>query len=164
MKKKIFGLIFICLFLLTGSSVAVNIESIRFNDNTPPNPPIIVGPINGRIRQSYIYNITVTDPDEDNKLLKLEVDFGDGIVQEDCGCDTPWENGEIIQMEHLWKKQGTYKVTGRVADEHNEWSQWSEPITVTMPKNKISLNALINKFLVSFSNSVELLNLLIANI
>jgi hypothetical protein len=164
MKKKIFGLIFICLFLFTGSSVAVNIARIKFNDNTPPNPPIIFGPINGKIRQRHLYNITVTDPDEDDKLLKLEVDFGDGIVQEDCGCNTPWENGEIIQMEHIWKKQGTYKVTGRVADEHNEWSQWSEPIIVTMQKNKISLNAIINKLLVGFSSSVKFLNLLIANI
>lgn len=164
MKKKIFGLIFICLFLSTTSSVAVNIGSIKFNDNTPPNPPVIVGPMNGKIRQSYLYNITVTDPDEDNKLLKLEVDFGDGIVQEDCGCNTPWENGEIIQMEHIWKKQGTYKVSGRVADEHNEWSQWSEPITIIMPKNKISLNAVINESLVSFSNSIKFLNLIIANI
>ena len=130
MKKKIFGLIFICLFLFTDLSVALNIASIKFNDNTPPNPPVIVGPVNGKIRQSYLYNITVTDPDEDNKLLKLEVDFGDGIVQEDCGCDKPWENGEIIQMEHKWKKQGNFKVTGRIADEHNQWSKWSEPITV----------------------------------
>jgi len=164
MKKKTFGLISIFLLLFTGSSVAVNIEIIGFNDNTPPNPPIISGPINGRIRQSYTYNITVTDPDEDNKLLKLEVNFGDGIVQEDCGCNIPWENGEIIQMEHIWKKQGTYKINGRVADEHNEWSQWSEPITITMPKNQISLNDIINKLLLSFPNSIKLLNLLIANI
>jgi hypothetical protein len=146
MRKKVIFLISLgLLFSLIGSASGLNIT--LFDDNTPPNPPVIVGPTNGKIKEHYLYNITITDPDEDNKLLKLEVDFGDGIVQEDCGCDTPWENGEVIQMEHVWKKEGNYEVTGRVADENNEWSQWSEPIIVTMPKNKLTFKNLLLKII-----------------
>jgi hypothetical protein len=151
MKKKLIFLITIgVLFSYIGSTSGVNIT--LFDDNTPPNPPEIVGPTNGKIRESHLYTITLTDPDEDNKLLKLEVDFSDGIVQEDCGCDIPWENGEVIQMEHTWKKEGTYEVTGRVADEHNEWSEWSEPITVIMPKNKLTSKNLLLKIIDLFPN------------
>ena len=149
-KKVIFLMSLGVLFSLIGSTSGVNIT--LFDDNAPPNPPVIVGPTNGKIGEHQLYSITVTDPDEDNKLLKLEVDFGDGIVQEDCGCYTPWENGEVIQMEHVWKRGGTYEVTGRVANEYNEWSQWSEPITVTMPKNKLTFKNLIIKIIDLFPN------------
>jgi hypothetical protein len=96
--------------------------------------------------------------------LKLEIDFGDGIVEEDCGCNIPWESGEVIQMEHIWKKEGTYEVKGRVADEYYEWSEWSEPIIVTMPKNKPAFKNLLLKIIGSFPNMAKLTFFKIANI
>ena len=125
--------------ILTSMAIFTSANKINIginNLNNPPNPPEIEGPTNGKIRENYIYFITVTDPDEDDKLLKLEVDFGDGIISEDCGCDVAWDNGEVIEMGHVWKKQGFFQVSARVTDIHNIWSEWSEPISVTMPKNK----------------------------
>jgi hypothetical protein len=128
------------LIFLTGIFVLVSANKINIettNYNNPPNPPVIEGPTEGKIKETQVYYITVTDPDEDDKLLKLEVDFGDGIISEDCGCNIPWENGEIIEMEHIWKNQGNYQVKARVADASNVWSEWSEPLSVIMPKNRI---------------------------
>ncbi len=134
---KIFYLLITTSCFFITSTYALKIEMI--NDNTPPNPPLIEGPTNGIIKEIYTYNITLTDPDEDDFLLRLEIDFGDGVLQEDCGCATPWENGIIIKIEHSWKKQGNYEIKARVSDVHNSWSEWSEPIPVTMPRDRLIL-------------------------
>ena len=118
------------------------------NDNSPPNPPDITGPLSGKIEETYIYYFTVTDPDEDDFLLELEVDFGDGLIVERCGCDIPWNNGETVEIEHKWKTSGNYEITARVMDVYGEWSEWSEPLSVTMPRNKaIQFNSFFQEFL-----------------
>ena len=35
-------------------------------------------------------------------------------------------------------------------DVHGEWSEWSEPISISMPKNKIE--NVLNQFLIKFFN------------
>jgi thiol-disulfide isomerase/thioredoxin len=123
--------------------VKKNVDRVLINnDNTPPNPPEIHGPTSGVIRESYTYNVTVTDPDEEDGLLRLEMDFGDGTITEDCGCDKAWENGETLEIPHIWRRSGTYEITARVMDVHGEWSNWSDPLTVSMPKTKILINLL----------------------
>jgi hypothetical protein len=108
--------------------------------NNPPNPPEIEGPVYGKIGVLYTYNVTITDPDEEDGLLKLEIDFGDGVLEESCGCDRIWENGEVLQVSHKWKRPGTYNITGRVMDVHGAWSEWSEPLIVIMPKEKRAMD------------------------
>ena len=129
---------------------SISLSALTNDDNNPPNPPIITGPLSGRIKETYVYNITVTDPDEDDYLLELEIDFGDGIIVERCGCDTPWENGETIEIEHRWEKSDTYEITGRVMDVYGEWSNWSDPLVVSMPKNKPYINTPFLQFLENF--------------
>jgi hypothetical protein len=111
--------------------------------NNPPNPPVITGPVTGKIDVEYVYNVTVTDPDEDDGLLRLEVDFGDKTIEESCGCNRVWENGETVQISHKWKKVGIYNITGRVMDVHGVWSEWSDPLVVSMPKNMRSIISLV---------------------
>ena len=129
------------------------------NDNNPPNPPDITGPLSGKIKETYVYYITVTDPDEDDYLLQLEVDFGDGVVFETCGCDIPWNNGETIEVEHRWKKSGNYEIKARVMDVLGLWSNWSEPISVSMPKNKsLKIYNLLQIFQECYPNLFNILN------
>jgi hypothetical protein len=75
---------------------------------------------------------TLTDPDEDN-LIRLEVDFGDEVLFETCGCDKIWYNGITVEITHKWVEKGTFNITARVQDEKGLWSEWSEPIYVIMP-------------------------------
>jgi len=116
----------------------VNYSNNFLLNNNPPNPPIITGSISGKVRVSYIYYITVSDPDENDGLWELEVDFGDEIIVEKCdsGACTPWKNGETIEIKYMWKKAGNYNVTARVMDVYGEWSEWSDPLIVSMLKNK----------------------------
>lgn len=134
--KKILVFFTCMLMILTSISILTSANKINIgtnNYNNPPNPPEVTGPINGKIDQNYIYYITVTDPDED-LLLRIEIDFGDGITEVCGGCTTrPWQSGEIVTVDHQWSKTGTFAVSARVQDEHGAWSDWSEPLSVTMP-------------------------------
>jgi hypothetical protein len=134
--KKILILSICTLFFLTSINFAVNanIISINSNENTPPNSPVINGPLSGKIKEAYTYDVTVSDPDEDDHLILIEINFSDGKTA--CGgCDGrgPWHSGDVVEFEHSWKREGTYGITGRVKDEHGEWSEWSDPLPVTMP-------------------------------
>ena len=86
-------------------------------------------------RQGYYF--TVTDPDEDDFLLELEVDFGDGLIVERCGCDIPWDNGETVEVEHKWKKSGDYFIKAKVKDYGGFWSDWGT-LEITVVKQKDS--------------------------
>ena len=113
-------------------------------ENNPPNPPLIEGPLSGKIGKTYVYNITLTDPDEDDQMFFLEIDFGEGIEQEDCGCGKSWQNGTVLKVSHQWKNVGDYEITARIQDAHGEWSEWSESLPIVMPKNKAINKPLFN--------------------
>ncbi|MEA2053621.1 MAG: hypothetical protein U9O96_00660 [Candidatus Thermoplasmatota archaeon] len=123
------------VFLLTSSFTGLlATDAIQNGDNNPPNPPEITGPTSGIIKETYKYNITLTDPDPDDLMFDLEIDFGDGIEYVDCGCGKSWRNGTVVEVYHSWKKVGNYGITARIRDASGEWSEWSESLAVSMPK------------------------------
>ena len=104
--------------------------------NNPPNPPLIEGPTTGETRTIYLFNITVTDPDED-PLVLLEVDFGDGSdVLQECGCSGAWPSGTVLGVAHQWKKRGTFVLQARVQDGHGLWSDWGT-LDLSLPKTTL---------------------------
>ena len=71
--------------------------------------------------------------------IQYDVHFGDEIIIEkscESGECVPWENGETVEIKHMWKTTGTYKLTARVMDVYGALSEWSEPLSITMPRNK----------------------------
>ncbi len=133
--KKILILSLCTLFFLTSITFAVNANiSINSNENNPPNPPVINGPSSGKIKIAYTYNVTVSDPDEDDHIIRIKINFSDGTTA--CGgCDGrgPWSSGDVVEFTHSWYRTGTYEITGSIQDEHGIWSEWSNPLPITMP-------------------------------
>lgn len=135
MKNKLV-LFFVCAMLLFSSiTILANANPMKISDdNHPPNPPEIVGPASGKIDTLYTYSITLSDPDEYDGLLRLEVTFEEGIITILPGCcGKVWENPTTFNYTYKWKNSGNYNITGRVMDTYGNWSEWSNPLPITMP-------------------------------
>jgi hypothetical protein len=134
MKNKL-ALLFICAMLLFSSiTILANANPMKISDDNNPNPPEIIGPASGKINTLYTYNITMSDPDVYAGLLRLDIDFGDGIITILPGCcGKVWENPTTINVTHKWENTGHYNITGRVMDTNGNWSKWSDPLRITMP-------------------------------
>jgi len=124
-KKRIYCVMFLLVINLFCGSFAY---AGNLGTNNPPNPPEITGPKSGIIGEEYIFNIILTDPDENDIMKNLEVDFGDEIIYENCGCGQSWRNGTTLEILHKWEESGMYQISARVQDVDLTWSNWSEPI------------------------------------
>lgn len=112
--------------------------------NNPPNQPSKPdGPTSGKVGTSYSYSTSTTDPDGDNIRYGWDWD-GDEIVDE---WTSFYESGETITTLHTWTKKGTYNVRVKAQDEDGLESEWSDPLPVTMPKNKELATSLLLRFL-----------------
>ena len=130
MKQKIIMIIISMIFIFSISSTGIYADFL----NSPPNPPLIEGPISGQTGVTYSYYFTLTDPDYDDLMFNLEVDFGNNVIAEDCGCDKSWTNGTIVEIPYQWSQSSDYEIRARVQGEYGDWSEWSEPYIVTMPR------------------------------
>ena len=141
--QKIVGILIVML-LISIAVPSLGMENVQINDkvlvnvNSPPNPPIIEGPSSGKIRQSYEYSFTLTDPDIDDFLTTLEINFGEvenEVLAFHC-ADLPWYNGTIINVDHTWREAGEFEIIARSSDSFGEWSEWSDSFMVSLPRFK----------------------------
>lgn len=133
-------------------------QQILSMDNNPPNPPEITGPTSGKIKEEQKYTFVLTDPNQD-LLFNLEIKWGDGTESLDCGCGKSWENGTEVTVYHQWKDEGTYNITARIQDSNGLWSEWSNPLMVTMPISHQPTQQQTNEYIdISAQEAWELMN------
>ena len=108
------------------------------NNQPPEKPDNPIGPISGRIKTEYVYETNTIDPDNDYNQIYYKWDFGDGTQSYWILNKEPYF-GKIL---HTWKKTGNYDVRVKARDIYGCESEWSDPLTVAMPKNK-AINPLI---------------------
>jgi outer membrane protein assembly factor BamB len=124
--------------------------------NTPPNAPTINGPTNGKVGVTYTYWAVTTDPENDK--LSYFFDWDDGTTS---GWTTPYvPSGTNVSASHKWK-QGTFNIKVKAKDESGYESDWSDALSITIPRNKVLYNSLFLRFLERFPLLERLLNLLI---
>jgi hypothetical protein len=125
--------------------------------NEPPNTPDRpTGRATGKPGVSYLYSSRSTDPEE--QALFYQWDWGDGNVSEWIG---PVASGLTTTITHSWSEQGTCAVRVKCRDLYNEESDWSEPLSVTMPKSTpIILPSFFAMFLKLFQQYPGLLKIL----
>ncbi len=112
--------------------------------NRPPEAPSRPsGETSGSPGNSYTYSTSCVDPDGDR--VQIIFSWGDGT---DSGWEGPYDSGEIVEIENTWHEKGDYqvKVKARDVPELKE-SDWSEPLVVSMPKNKQYVNSMLFRFL-----------------
>ena len=122
--------------------------------NNPPEKPIIDGSISGNVRGEYIYSAFTSDPDGDN--ISYLFDWGDGIND---GWTDFVISGTMVNQSHKWWLSGTYEIKVKAKDCYSAQSEWGT-FTVTMPRNKILVNALFLRFIEKFPILKNLLSYL----
>lgn len=117
--------------------------------NTPPNPPEISGPSEGKVWEVYTYRFTITDPDGD-RMDRLEIYFGDDKEEIlNCGCTQPyWKSGTTLNVTHRWTQRGDYTIKARVRDVLGEFSDWGH-FQVSVPKARAVKSDVHTTFLIS---------------
>jgi len=103
--------------------------------NVPPEQPERpAGQTQGKAGESYTYETTTMDANGDN--IYYIWDWGDGNFSEWLG---PFASGASATAQKSWVVKGTYSVRVKAKDVYGNESTWSEPLSVTMPKDKVLL-------------------------
>jgi hypothetical protein len=125
-----------------------------FGASQPPNAPIITGPSNGKIGNTYPYTFTSIDPDGDN--ISYYVRWGDGNIINWTDFQSSGSPG--YTEKHKWDTEGIYIIEAKAKDLLGSESNWSEFI-VTMPRNKATYNSFFFRFLDHFPLLQHLLDI-----
>ena len=97
--------------------------------NKPKKPS---GPTSGSSGTSYSYSTSTTDPEGDDVYYWF--DWGDG---KNSGWKGPYSSGQEITLSHTWSRSGTFKVKVKAKDTNDIESDWSDPLSVSMPRNRV---------------------------
>ena len=104
--------------------------SSPFKNNQPMKPIKPDGPISGRTRREQSYSTISTDPDNDDIYYCFS--WGDGNIE----WVGPYSSGQEINVSHRWVEQGNYEIKVKAKDIRNGESEWSDPLTVSMPRSR----------------------------
>lgn len=130
------------------------LPEITYPDNYPPDKPSKAqGETNGRYNQKYTYTTLVTDPDGDD--IYVIFNWGDG---RNTGWIGPYLSGEQISMDHTYMglSEKSFEITLKAKDINGEQSEWSDPLTVTMPRNRdIRIFAILSR-LIGLIGNIEI--------
>jgi len=127
---------------------------VYYVTNQPPNKPTTpTGPSNGKTGASLHFESVFTDPDGDS--MEVYFDWGDGT---NTGWIGPVTSGSAVGNYHTYTTDGTYSVKTKAKDIPNlEESPWSDPHSITTPKNK-NLNRPILLYLKNYPLLSQILN------
>jgi len=104
-------------------------DSENICPNTPTTP---TGPSTGKINEEQTFFTKTIDLDKDSVYYLF--DWGDGSDSDWLGS---FESGEQCEASHTWETKGDYEIKVKARDVHGLESEWSDPLQVSMPKNKI---------------------------
>lgn len=128
-------------------------QGITRRPNQPDQP---TGPPNGNTGVEYTYTVTTIDPDSDQ--VSYFIDWGDGTT---TGWFGWYDSGVPVNAHHTWNTTGTYQLRVRAKDTYGADSRWSDPLSVSIPKNKRIGTLGLSAFLMRLIERVPLLETLL---
>jgi hypothetical protein len=103
--------------------------TIKSDNRSPNKSNKPSGQTKGKIGQNYMFITNTTDPEADQ--LYYNWSWGDGTYS---GWRGIYDSGEIVNMSHSWAEKGSYSIKVKAKDVSGAESEWSEPLSVRMPK------------------------------
>ena len=103
---------------------------VSIASNAPFAPTKPYGPTSGAAGKEFTYTTKTVDPNNDKVYYKWS--FG----EEETEWIGPFNSGETVEITHIFEEQGSHIIKVKAKDINGEESDWSEPLSVSMPKNK----------------------------
>jgi len=128
--------------------------------NAPFKPSTPDGPTSGRTGQSQTYSTSTSDPNGDDVSYGWDWN-GDSVVDEWTGFNP---SGAPVSTSHTWNADFTGEIKVKAKDTNDDESPWSNPLSVSIPKNKAVTYPLLQKFLEIFPNAFPLLRYILVGL
>jgi len=112
---------------------------IFIGENIPPEKPAKPsGPTNGEAGKEYTYSTSTNDPEGDQVYYKWFWGWDPMFPSYGYYSDWlgPYDSGEIIYTSNIWNYEGQYEIKVRAKDVYGALSDWSDPLSITMPLNQ----------------------------
>lgn len=113
----------------SGNDFTQLVKVIAVGTPLTPNKPD--GPGTGKVRIEYTYTTSTSEP-QGNKVFYMW-DWGDNTTS---GWLGPYNSSERASGKHIWNKRGTYQIKVKAKDVYGAESDWSDPLSVKMPKKR----------------------------
>jgi len=130
------------------------IEGIGNMDNIPFIEPLYPPQIPSRPRGPTIgfpgTSYTYTTSSSDNIQNKIQYGWdwnGDDVVDE---WTVFFTSEEPCETSYIWNQNGTYQIKVKAMDDQGFQSDWSQPLSITMPKNPENKIDVIGNFMFNF--------------
>jgi hypothetical protein len=117
------------------------------NDSTPEKPERPSGETNGQKGVEYTYTTSTIDPKDNN--LYYWFDWGDGT---NSGWVGPYSSGDTGSASHKWNRQGTFQIKVKAKNQDESQSEWSDSLSVSMPRRQLIQYPILEKIWEKFSN------------
>jgi hypothetical protein len=127
--------------------------NIDDGNNRPNKPNSPEGPT--KIIPGFEYKYKSSTIDMDGDTLSYFFDWDDGT---DSGWIGPYNPGAIVQSSHVWKNSGDFEVRVKCRDKYDKESEWSDPLSVSTPREKLLDNNLFDKLSEHFPGLFVLYN------
>ena len=118
--------------LPSGHEFGFELKSTTYVEPGAPNKPDKPsGPAKIKSGEEHTYSTSTTDSEGDKIYYWFY--WGDSTTS---GWLGPYNSGDICEASHTWTEEGDYIVKVKAKDTDGHESVWSDPLSVSLPKNK----------------------------
>jgi len=134
-----------------GGSDGWIIKLSSFENQRPDKPGKPSGKNKGKVGTDYTYKSSASDSDGDPVYYLW--DWDDGNFSE----YGPFNSSATCEASYNWTKGGTFEIKVMAMDVNGGESEWSDPLPISIPRNKISTNLLFLRLFERFPKAFPIL-------
>jgi len=123
-----------------------------FDNEQPDKPDKPSGKKTVKVGIDNTYKSSASDSDEDDVYYLW--DWGDGNFSDLLG---PYNSGDICEATYNWTVAGTYDIKVMTKDINGGESDWSDSLSVNVPRGRTTYNPFLLRLSESFPNAFLLL-------